>query len=91
MDTSQLLYQQGLAFHRQGQLKQAKQAYEQALQFNPKHAPALHTLGVMASQAGDPTSGLKQIAQALAIEPQNPVFLSNASTALLSLKRFHEA
>ena len=91
MDTSQLLYQQGLAFHRQGLLDKAKQAYQQAVKFNPSHAPALHTLGVMASQANDPSFGLQLIAQALSLEPQNPVFLTNASTALLSLKRYDEA
>lgn len=91
MDTSQLLYQQGLAFHRQGMLDKAKQAYQQAVKLNPRHAPALHTLGVLASQANDPTSGLHLISQALSVEPQNPVFLTNASTALLSLKRYNEA
>ena len=91
MDTSQLLYQQGLAFHRQGLLDKAKQAYQQAVKVNPRHAPALHTLGVLASQANDPASGLQLIAQALTVEPQNSVFLTNASTALLSLKRYDEA
>ncbi len=91
MDTSQLLYQQGLAFHRQGLLYQAKQAYQQAVKVNPRHAPALHTLGVLASQANDPTSGLQLIAQALSVEPHNPVFLTNASNALISLKRYNEA
>lgn len=91
MDTSQLLYQQGLAFHRQGMLDKAKQAYQQAVKLNPRHAPALHTLGVLASQANDPKSGLQLIAQALSVEPQNPVFLTNASNALISLKRFDEA
>jgi tetratricopeptide (TPR) repeat protein len=91
MDTSQLLYQQGLAFHRQGLLDKGKQAYQQAVKFNPRHAPALHTLGVLASQANDPASGLQLIVQALSVEPQNPVFLTNASTALLSLKRYDEA
>ena len=91
MDTSQLLYQQGLAFHRQGLLGQAKRAYEQAVQINPLHAPALHTLGVLASQANEPETGLSLIARALAIEPNNPVFLTNASTALNSLKRYAQA
>ena len=74
MDTSQLLYQQGLAFHRQGLLQQAQKAYQQALLVNPQHAGAWHTLGVMASQAHDPASGLQHIGKALAIEPHNPVF-----------------
>ena len=91
MDTSQLLYQQGLAFHRQGLLDQAKQAYEQAVCINPRYAPALHTLGVIASQANDPATGVSLITSALAIEPNNPVFLTNASSALLSLQRFDEA
>ena len=91
MDTSQLLYQQGLAFHRQGLLQQAQKAYQQAVRVNPRHAGAWHTLGVMASQAHDPASGLHHIGKALAIEPHNPVFLTNASTALLSLKRADEA
>ena len=91
MDTAQLLYQQGLAFHRQGLLDKAKQAYQEAVKCNPRHAPALHTLGVLASQANDPASGLQLIARALSVEPLNPVFLTNASNALLSLKRYDEA
>lgn len=91
MNTADLLYQQGLAFHRQGLLAQAQQSYEQAVQANPRHAPALHTLGVMKSQAGDPETGLRWIGKALAVDPHNPVFLTNASSALITLKRFEQA
>lgn len=91
MDSSQLLYQQGLAFHRQGMLDKAQNAYQQTVQINPYHAPAWHTLGVMASQSGNPEKGFSLILKALAIAPSDPVFLTNASTALLTLQRFDEA
>lgn len=91
MDTSQLLYQQGLAFHRQGLLQEAQKAYRETVRYNPRHAPAWHALGIMAAHADDPTTGLQLFAKALSFEPSNPVFLTNASNALISLSRFDEA
>jgi predicted O-linked N-acetylglucosamine transferase (SPINDLY family) len=72
-------------------LDKAKQAYKQAVKFNPRHAPAWHALGVMAAQADNATTGLELLFKALAIEPQNPVYLTNASNALIALNRFDEA
>lgn len=91
MDRSQLLYQQALAFHRQGLLQEAQRAYQETVRYQPRHAPAWHALGAMAAQTGDPNAGLQMMAKALAIEPQNPVFLTNASNALIALNRFDEA
>jgi len=91
MQEVNLLYQQGLAFHRQGLLQQAKDTYQLVIQSEPHHAPALHLLGVMASQNGDHVQGLVWLERALTIEPQNPVFLSNYATTLISVKRFTEA
>ena len=91
MDTSELLYQQGLVFHRQGMLAKAQSTYQQVVQMNPLHAPAWHTLGVMASQLGDAEKGLGLVLKALAVEPDNPIFLTNASTALLTLQRYEDA
>ena len=91
MDSSQLLYQQALAFHRQGLLQEAQKAYQETVRHNPRHAPAWHALGAMAAQADNPTNGLQLMAKALALEPRNPVFLTNASNALITLNRFDEA
>ena len=44
------IFQQGLTFHQRGQLSQAKAAYEQVLEKQPKHFDALHMLGVIAFQ-----------------------------------------
>lgn len=44
--------QAGLDLHRAGQLAEAEQMYRRALDLHPRHAPAAHLLGLIASQLG---------------------------------------
>jgi Flp pilus assembly protein TadD len=50
---AELLFSQGLDWHRQGLLEQALAAYEQALQLQPGQFDVLHHIGILAWQAGD--------------------------------------
>jgi tetratricopeptide (TPR) repeat protein len=50
---AELLFAQGLAWHRQGLLEQALAAYEQALRLQPGYFDVLHHIGILAYQAGD--------------------------------------
>lgn len=42
------LYSEALSHHRQGQLQEAANLYEQVLSLDPNHAGALHFLGMIA-------------------------------------------
>ena len=55
--------------HQRGALPQAEQLYRQILQSNPTEGNALHMLGVIAYQVGQPETALIYIRQAIASCP----------------------
>ncbi len=65
------MFAKALELHRQGQLAQARLAYEDILRATPVHADALHMLGVLAVQMGEPQHALTLIKQAVALQPNN--------------------
>jgi len=76
---------------RQGQAAQARLICEQVLQLSPRHPDALHLLGVIALQAGDPERALEPLRQAAAIEPGHADYLANLAHAYAGLARYEEA
>ena len=58
-----------LSHHRAGRLAEAKRLYEDFLSQKPKHAVALHYLGVIAYQEGDAYQGVDLIGKAIALRP----------------------
>ena len=90
MNNEELL-QQGLTFHQQGQLSEAKKIYEQILKSDPKH---FHTLQLTASlywQQQKNTEALHYFDAALTINPNFAPLHNNRGNALQDLKRFDEA
>jgi len=85
------LFARGLALHRQGELAQARSLYLQVLQAEPRHADALHLLGVVAAQTGNPQAAADLMGQALRIDADNPAILANRGNALEDLHRLDEA
>ena len=85
------LFQQGLSFHQKGQLSQAKAAYEQVLEKQPKNFDALHLLGVIFLQSGSENFGLNLFDKAVAIEPDNAIAFYNRGIALQNLRRLEES
>lgn len=83
--------QKGIQYHQQGHLEQAAKVYREVLKKNPRHADALHLLGVIAIQNQDPNSAVNLIQQAIAIQANNPIYYSNLGVALQSLVRYDEA
>ena len=71
-----------LAYHRAGDLARAAQLYRRLLSDDPGHADALHLLGVVALQSGDPASAITHIRQAIAVDSNRPAFHSNLGEAL---------
>ncbi|MFT6310021.1 MAG: tetratricopeptide (TPR) repeat protein [Porticoccus sp.] len=66
-----------VAHQQNGNLAQAEQTLRQILQKNPKHAPSLHLLGVIAHQSNQTEQAIKFIADAIAINPTDALFHSN--------------
>ena len=85
------LYQTALDHHRNGQLAQAETLYRQLLAHQPKHADALHLLGVLCHQCGRHKEAADLIAKAVALEPQNSDFLNNHGLALRAGGKLQEA
>ena len=60
-----------------GRLQEAELLLSQILQAQPKHAHALHLLGVVAFQAGNAARAMELINQAILIQPNEALFHSN--------------
>ena len=85
------LIEAGLRQHQAGRLDDAQRLYEQALRAEPRHADALHLLGVIALQRGDAARALALIEHALETQPHNPHFHANRAHACLALQRIADA
>ena len=65
--------------------------YDQALAIDPWHPDALHLLGVVALQGGDPTTATTLIEKAIQAQPANPGFHANLAQAWLAVQRTADA
>jgi len=63
--------------HRQGQLDQAELIYRRILDETPRHADALHLLGVVAHQRGQFPRAVKLIRQAVELAPDAGAYYCN--------------
>lgn len=75
------LVEDGLVHHRSGRLHEARTRYEAALARMPRHADALHLLGVIAMQEQRYADALDMIGRAIEISPQATYF-DNLGSAL---------
>ena len=71
------LLARAIKFHREGQLTKAEWKYEEILELEPEHPEALHLLGVLANQLGNPKLAIERIEQSLAISPKQSRALNN--------------
>jgi len=63
--------QTALVHHQAGRLAQAEAIYTQILQIRPRHADALHYLGMLASQTGRGAMAIELIQKAIHIAPSH--------------------
>jgi protein O-GlcNAc transferase len=77
--------------HGQGRLAEAEGLYREILVSTPDHTDALHFLGVLHAQRGDPKSALALIDEAIAADPGNVGAHYNRANTLHSLGRTEEA
>lgn len=65
--------------------------YRQVLQSQPRHTGAIHLLGVIAFQRGDPQRACTRIQQAIAIGPPQAAMFNNLGLALAARGQLNEA
>ncbi|MDZ4203014.1 MAG: tetratricopeptide repeat protein [Gallionella sp.] len=82
-----------LAFrhYQNNELPRAEALLRQLLQAAPKHAPALHLLGVIAHQSGKTELGAQLLQQAVALAPEEGQFHANLGEMCRLLGRLDEA
>lgn len=69
--------QQALQLHQQGRLPEAAQLYQAVLQREPLNATALHYLGLIACDLGNPQQGLEYVRQSVQLDSGNVNFRTN--------------
>jgi predicted O-linked N-acetylglucosamine transferase (SPINDLY family) len=68
------MLRQAVSHQQAGRLAEAEGIYQQILRMQPKHAEALHLLGVLASQSAQYERACELISQAIAISPRNAAY-----------------
>jgi predicted TPR repeat methyltransferase len=89
-DPSDLLGQ-AVRLHQQGRLDQAQALYRRVLEANPRQFDALHLLGVIERQRGNPRRAVELIGEALRVDPQQARAHCNLGAALQDLGRVDAA
>src|SRR6266702_2137242 len=86
-----LLFEQGVAAHRTGNLAQAEKLFRQILRADAASFPALHMLGFLKAQQGHYDEAIILLTKALRQRPDDLAVLSHHAHALMAAQRFDEA
>lgn len=84
-------FQQGKAAHGQGKLELARAFYSQVLAQQPRHAGALHMLGVIHFQSKQYEEAAPLLRKAVTLSPKDASAHNNLGNVLLELKDFKGA
>jgi len=84
-------FELALGHHQSGRLVEAEAIYRQILAAEPRHAGALHLLGVVAHQLGRNDVAVDSIRQAIALAPAIPDFHSNLGEAYRATGQLDQA
>jgi tetratricopeptide (TPR) repeat protein len=80
-----------LAFHQRGLLEEAVSVYQALLEKNPNHADALHLLGVVALQRGQPARAVEHIGRAVSLNPGVAAYQANLAEVYRALGQHERA
>jgi Flp pilus assembly protein TadD len=81
----------GLEHHRAGRLDEADKLYRQVLVREPNHPEALHLLGVIYGQRGQPQTAVDLISRAMKVRPNAAEFHRRRAEDLRGLQKHEEA
>jgi protein O-GlcNAc transferase len=84
-------FQDAVALHQAGQLMKAEAAYRAILSATPRHAQALHLLGLLRLKLGDARDGLTLINKAVQADPAVPMAHFHLGSIQAELGRHSEA
>ncbi len=87
----EMTFEDAMNAHRQGRLPEAEAVYRQLLAQNPNHADALHMLGILGFQAGQPEAGIELVQRSLLLNPNNASAQSNMAELKRTRGRLDEA
>ncbi len=76
------VYNDGLSFHRNGDLNRAELSYRQVLEINPNHPGAIHHLGAIFLVNKDYDKAIAWMERSLTLDGTNPIFFNNYGAAL---------
>ncbi|MSP20948.1 MAG: tetratricopeptide repeat protein [Alphaproteobacteria bacterium] len=82
---------QGAALHQRGALAEAAAVYREVLAAAPRDFDALHLLGVLEGQRGNPAGAAELLGRAVRVNPRDATAHMNHGNALLELKRVDDA
>ena len=83
--------ERAVACHRVGNFAEAERIYRSVLERAPRQFDALHLLGVIEAQRGNPETAHRLIGKALAINPRSCEALTSRGNVLRNLNRRDEA
>ena len=78
-------------FHKEGKLAHAESGFRKILEHIPNHPVALHFLGVIALQSGNPNASIKLIKRALETAPDYSQAYNNLGNAYNTLDQIEDA
>ena len=76
---------EALEYHQGGDLDRASRIYEAILAVDPNEPEALHLLGLVALQRGDPAQAAALIGRAVSLRPVDATFHANLGEAYWAL------
>jgi protein O-GlcNAc transferase len=83
--------ERAVAFHKSGKLKQAYQLYQKVLNQEPNEADALHLIGIVVNQMGNPGEAFNYISKAVSINRTDPVYYNSLGGVLKALGKYKQA
>ena len=80
-----------MEYHRSGRWAEAEAVCRQILVPDPRHAPALHLLGILAGEAGRPDVAIELIGRAIGIAPRVADYHNNLGESYRRLGQWDKA